>query len=159
MHAWISNASKILHSLRKHFVLQLTFSIRSRRQKWKASKNLGPKVKTVVGVFNDLIFFMIILTPFLFGFGVASQSVMYSNEWRNEQSSQNTNLVFDNNFDKFYKSIQILNVPQGFLFWSAIYFQNDSSHDSKCESDINVYFSNCDSNELRIPTKRPIQNW
>ena len=48
----------------------------------KASKNLGPKVKTVVGVMGDLMFFMIILTPFMFGFGVACQSIMYTNEWR-----------------------------------------------------------------------------
>lgn len=48
----------------------------------KASKNLGPKVKTVVGVTGDLMFFMIILTPFMFGFGVACQSIMYTNEWR-----------------------------------------------------------------------------
>jgi len=47
-----------------------------------ASKNLGPKVKTVVGVMGDLMFFMIILTPFMFGFGVACQSIMYTNEWR-----------------------------------------------------------------------------
>ena len=48
----------------------------------KASKNLGPKVKTVVGVMGDLMFFMIILTPFMFGFGIACQSIMYTNEWR-----------------------------------------------------------------------------
>ena len=43
---------------------------------------MGPKVKTVVGVMGDLMFFMIILTPFMFGFGVACQSIMYTNEWR-----------------------------------------------------------------------------
>ena len=47
-----------------------------------ASKNLGPKVKTVVGVANDLFFFLVILSPFLLAFGVACQSVMYTNEWR-----------------------------------------------------------------------------
>ena len=47
-----------------------------------ASKNMGPKVKTVVGVVSDLVFFLVILLPFMVGFGVASQSVMYTNEWR-----------------------------------------------------------------------------
>ena len=36
---------------------------------------MGPKVKTVVGVVSDLMFFLVILLPFMVGFGVATQSV------------------------------------------------------------------------------------
>ena len=43
------------------------------------------QVKTVVGVANDLFFFLIILSPFLLAFGVACQSVMYTNEWRSTE--------------------------------------------------------------------------
>ena len=39
----------------------------------------------MVGVANDLFFFLIILSPFLLAFGVACQSVMYTNEWRTSE--------------------------------------------------------------------------
>ena len=83
----------------------------------KASKNLGPKVKTVVGVMGDLMFFMIILTPFMFGFGVACQSIMYTNEWRFEE-------VF---FGTFVKEL-VLNLKEKLIFlrfrqslWNNVY--------------------------------------
>ena len=49
------------------------------------------------------MFFMIILTPFMFGFGVACQSIMYTNEWRFDEVFFGTFVkemvkVFNNSF-------------------------------------------------------------
>ena len=41
-----------------------------------------PKVKTLFGILNDLMFFLIIVSFFVFAFGVAVQSILYVNEWR-----------------------------------------------------------------------------
>ena len=39
-------------------------------------------MKTLFGILNDLMFFLIIVSFFVFAFGVAVQSILYVNEWR-----------------------------------------------------------------------------
>ena len=63
----------------------------------------------MVGVMGDLMFFMIILTPFMFGFGVACQSIMYTNEWRFDEVFFGTFVkemvkIFNNLFSSHFRN-------------------------------------------------------
>ena len=46
------------------------------------SRRLGPKVLMVTKMFRDMIQFLFLLAIFILAYGIASQGILYPNEWR-----------------------------------------------------------------------------
>lgn len=79
-----TNVNKLLYLRYGQYFYVASFMLATIRtlELCTASKHLGPKVKTLFGVLYDLFFFLVILSFFLFAYGVAVQSILYANEWR-----------------------------------------------------------------------------